>query len=437
MTTTPPATAPCPAAPLRGDACHTGNAGGNMRFFISNSAHPCTEIALDANRIRLFYQANGWVETSDAREADDLIVSTCAYNQHFEDAALADVRLRREQLKTGARLITTGCLPQIDPDAFKAAGGREVVTPRDLGRFDRLIAAQRSMADVNGNTIRLEEYQANPAFMRLVKIHTRLEALRDRIGIDLVPHWMATIPTPKWFFIRGSVGCRGRCTYCAVRRSKGALTSVEPERIVAQVRYAVAHGAHEISLAGDDMGAWGTDIGSELAALLTAMLAVPGEFKINLRFVEPVYILRQLDRLLPVFATGRISAFCLPLQSGSDAVLARMQRDYRIADVEDGLRRIASLPRRPRLASIIMVGFPGETEADFLASAALIDRLPIDLYQILEYEGRPGTPSIAMPDQIDAATKKRRHDQLLRKFKLQKVVGLPAALANRLAGLRY
>lgn len=407
------------------------------RFFISNSAHPCTEIALDANRIRTFYVANGWTETMTPGEADDLIVSTCAYNQQFEDAAVADLRARHGQIKTGARLITTGCLPQINVEAFREAGGDLIVPPRELTRFDALIQATRSIGTVTGNTVRLEEYQANPLFMRLVKLKSRLEGLRQRTGVDLVPHWMATIPTPDWFFIRGAIGCRGRCTYCAVRRSKGSLTSTPLEQVVAQVRDAVARGAHEISLAGDDMGAWGCDIGSELAALLGAMIAVPGDFRVNLRFVEPVYMLRQLDRLLPIFATGRISGFCLPLQSGSDTVLDRMQRDYHVGEVEAGLRRLAELPRRPRLASIIMVGFPGETDADYLKSVALVDRLPIDLYQILEYEGRPGTPSVAMPDQVDAATKRQRHDRLLRKFKLQKVVGLPVCLANRAAGLSY
>ncbi|HNV70357.1 MAG TPA: radical SAM protein [Candidatus Ozemobacteraceae bacterium] len=408
---------------------------GGKRFFISNSAHPCTEIALDANRIRLFYLANGWQETVTPGEADDIIVSTCAVNQQYEDAAMQDLQQRQSQRKPGSRLISTGCLSRINPQRISPLPNLLEVPPLELERFNELVPGNHRMQDVDGHAVRLDDYQANPLFARLVRIRGKLEQLGDQFGIRLVPHWMATIPSRNWYFIRGSTGCLGHCTYCAVRRAKGRLRSTPLEVILQQLRQAVAAGAREISLAGDDMGAWGTDIGSNLAELLSHMISVPGDFRINLRFVEPVFFLRFLDALLPVFATGRVSAFCLPLQSGSNHVLERMGRDYRIEEVEAGLARFATVANRPRLASIIMVGFPGETESDYFASCRLLDRLPIDLYQVLMYEGRPGTPSIAMSNQIPTAVKQERHDRLLRKFKLQKVVGIPASLANRLAGL--
>lgn len=405
------------------------------RFFISNSAHPCTEIALDANRIRAFYLANGWEETTDPGNADDLIVSTCAVNQHYEDAGIADLEARKRQLAAGARLIATGCLAKINPKRFAGVGATEAVGPLEMNRFDTLLAAEKPMSQVFENHVQLREYEANPLFLKLVKAKQKLEGISRKLGLRLVPHWMATIPTDAWFFIRGSVGCLGHCTYCAVRRAKGKLVSTPLESILEQVRKAVNQGAREISLAGDDMGAWGSDIGSDLAELLARMIGVPGDFNINLRFVEPLYLLKHLDNLLPIFATGRISAFCVPIQSGSNAVLKNMGRDYSIEEVEAGLARMAKVPNRPRLASIVMVGFPGETEEEFKASCRLIDRLPIDLYQVLIYEGRPNTPSIEMPGQVAEEVKKRRHDQMMRKFKLQKVVGLPAALADRAAGL--
>ncbi len=407
----------------------------DKRFFISNSAHPCTEIALDANRIRLFYLANGWQETSVAAEADDIVVSTCAVNQQYEDAAMDDLQTRASQCKPGGRLIATGCLSRINPQRFQQIQGALSVPPLELQQFDQLIQGPHRMSDISGHAVRIDDYQANPLFARLVRIRGKLEKMRRRFGIDLIPHWMATIPSPDWYFIRGSFGCLGRCTYCAVRRAKGRLVSTPPDIILQQLRQALASGAREVSLAGDDMGAWGTDIGSNLAELLDRMAAVPGDFRINLRFVEPVFLLKLLDQLLPVFATGKISAFCLPIQSGSNRVLERMGRDYRIEQIEVALQQLDRVPRRPRLSSIIMVGFPGETDEDFVASCRLIDRLPIDLYQILMYEGRPDTPSVSMPNQISPAVKQERHDRLLRKFKLQKVIGLPASIADRAAGL--
>lgn len=401
-------------------------------FFISNSSHPCTEIALDANRIRKFYLENGWTEVEDASSADDLIVSTCAYNQHYEDAAIEDILNRRRQLKTGGRLITTGCLSKINPERFEQAGGEIAVPPLELKKFDSLVKGPHSISEISCNAIKLKEYESNPFISRLVRIKTRLEKLSKQLGRALVPYWMYTIPSTTWFFIRGAVGCRGRCTYCAVRKAKGTLASVPMESIMRQTREAIEGGATEVSLAGDDMGAWGSDYGWDLAELLTAMVLIPGNFKINIRFVEPLYFMRLIDKLAPVFSTGKITAFCLPIQSGSNRVLRTMGRDYTIEEVENSLERFSRISRRPRLASILMVGFPGETWDDFMSSYRLIERLPIDMYQILEYEGRPGTPSIKLPDQVPEIEKRRRHDILLRKFKLQKIVGLPSGIVDRI-----
>ncbi|HEY9072123.1 MAG TPA: radical SAM protein [Candidatus Ozemobacteraceae bacterium] len=405
------------------------------RFFISNSAHPCTEIALDANRIRAYYLANGWQETATEADADQVIVSTCAYNQQYEDAAMADLAARRAHLKPGARFVAVGCLSRINPGRFAEAGA-EAVGPLELDRFDAIAPGTVPMSAVHANTVRTDDYRANPFFLRLVSFKEKLERLSNKIGCDIVPDWMATIPSSDWFFIRGAVGCRGRCTYCAVRRAKGRLVSTPPGIILEQTRQAAAAGVREISLAGDDMGAWGSDIGSNLAELLAEMVRIGDGFRINLRFVEPRYFIDLIDRLAPIFETGRISAFCLPIQSGSDRILERMGRDYRIGEVETALTRFAAIGRsRPRLATIIMVGFPGETDEEYAASCRLLDRLPIDLYQILPFEARPDTPAAAMPDQIPDAVKALRHDRLLRAFKLRNVVGLPGWLAARIARL--
>lgn len=406
-------------------------------FFISNSAHPCTEIALDANRVRQFYFQNGWEETFDPETAEDIIISTCAYNQKFEDASVEDLLLRNSQKKDGARVITTGCLSRINPKRFAQAGGDLAVAPLEMQKFDELIDAQQSIVQILNHSVRLSEYASNPLFLKVVKFKVILERLSFCFRRRLVPNWMATIPTPEWFFIRGSTGCMGKCTYCAVRKAKGSLVSTSLENILRQVRFAVGKGVREISMAGDDMGAWGIDLGWDLAELLTSIVLIPGRFKVNLRFVEPLFFLLCFERLAPVFSTGKISSFCLPLQSGSNRILARMGRGYTNEQVEGALKRFSQIPRRPRLASILMVGFPGETWEDFLATCGLMDRLPIDLYQILEFEARPNTPAISMPDQVPAEEKRRRHDLLLKKFKLQKVVGLPPWLVNRRLGLSY
>ncbi|MBF0544652.1 MAG: radical SAM protein [Candidatus Riflebacteria bacterium] len=402
------------------------------KFFISNSAHPCTEIILDVNKIRSFYLANGWEETQNPQEADDLIISTCAYNQHYEVSAVEDIRLRKLQLKNGARLIVAGCLSKINPELFDELKVSERIAPLELSKFDDLLKAKKSIESITVNKVDIDDYKANPLFYKVVKAKEKLEKLSGKLGMNLVPNWMATFPTSRWFVIRGSTGCMGTCTYCAVRKAKGKLKSVLPELIIDQVESAIKQGFSEISLAGDDMGAWGVDLGSNLAEVLPKILAVSPLVRVNLRFVEPKYLIGLIDKLIPIFETGRISAFCVPIQSGSDKILRKMGRDYGILQLEEVLKRIAGLPCPPKLASIIMVGFPGETKDDLELSSELIDRLPVDFFQILPYEGRPNTPSLNFPDQIPEDEKKRRHDKLLRKFKLRKIVHLPSWVVEKI-----
>ncbi|MBF0410138.1 MAG: radical SAM protein [Candidatus Riflebacteria bacterium] len=406
-------------------------------FFISNSAHPCTEIALDSNSIRNLYLANGWSETDKPDSADDIIVSTCAYNQHYEDASADDLTEKDRLRKNGARIICTGCLSKINPERIRQFKDLETVAPLELEKMNSLVSADVKLEAVTSNYVNFHDYETNRLFVNVLKVKKALGSISDKLSLSLVPDWMATFPDQGWFFIRGSVGCLGNCAYCAVRKAKGRLKSVPVDKIIVQTRKAVEHGVREISLAGDDMGAYGHDIGSDLPELLSEMLKTGDNFKINIRFVEPKFLIRHIDKLLPIFSTGRISAFCVPIQSGSDELVRKMNRDYSISDLEKALQKIASIGKKaPRLASILMVGFPGETEEQFRQTARLIDRLPISFFQILIFEARPNTPAAQMSDQISDEVKKKRHDMLLRKFKLQKIVGLPAFLVDKIAGFQ-
>jgi len=404
-----------------------------QRFAVIHSNHPCTELVLDVKQVIGYLIRAGFAETPEPADADVVIVSTCAFNQDYEDSAVASVERVKAMVKPDATILVTGCLSKINPERFALLGDVTALPPRDMATIEALFPAEVRLVDVPSNTVTVDEYESNRLFM----LGIRLKRLFRALPFVGVPRWLDTVPMSDWFFIRGAVGCTGTCAYCAIKRARGNVTSTPPDTIVAQVHDAVRHGYREISLAGDDMGCYGSDIGTDLAELLTAMLGVGDDFVVNLRFVEPAWLIRLQDKLMPIFETGRITSFCVPLQTGSQRLLDAMRRDYRADDAVRVVNEVLQKTKVRSISSNCMVGFPGETTDDFALSYRLLETCDINMYQVLEYQDRPGTAATAMPDKIADDVKRRRRARFITKMQLVKFVGLPYGPAERWARFRH
>lgn len=402
-------------------------------FAILPSGHPCTELALDVGKARAWMIRAGYAETEPAAAAV-LFVASCAFNREYEEDAVARVAEAR-RLNPRARIIVAGCLAPINPGRFRELGEVDALPPAGMERLREWFPAPGTLDDAPCHAIGLEAYERNAHFMAGI----RLKRLFDRLGRFLPvrpPAWLATVPMPDWYYVRAATGCAGACSYCAIRRARGAVRSVAAARVVEECRAGLALGMRDICLAGDDLGCWGSDIGLTLADLLDPLVALPGDWRLHLRFVEPFWLVRHLDRLLPALRSGRVAGFCVPLQSGSQRILAAMRRSYRISDAVAAIHRVLAESRVRSLSSIVMVGFPGETAADFAASYALLERARVPLYQVLRYEGRPDTPSEALPDPVPEELKDLRQRRFRMKMQLVRFAGLPAGLAERIVTRR-
>lgn len=155
-------------------------------------------------------------------------------------------------------------------------------------------------------------------------------------------------------------GCVGRCSYCITRLARGRLKSAPPEEILDAVQGLVRSGTLRISLTGQDVAAWGLDRGESLPDLLQAITEIPGRFAVRLGMMHPAPVLRILDPLIDAYASEKMFRFLhLPVQSGSDAVLERMQRGCRAADV---IRIVDAFRERypdMMISSDFITGFPG------------------------------------------------------------------------------
>jgi threonylcarbamoyladenosine tRNA methylthiotransferase MtaB len=325
----------------------------------------------------------------DAR-ADVVVVNTCTVTGR---ADVSDRQMIRRAVRRhpGARVIVTGCWAQTDPSAVASLPGVDVVVGNaDKPRLPEIVAQL------------LEEASALP---------------RARVEVSDIAD-VRKMPTPALAgkaigrsraFLKVQEGCQHRCAFCIVPLARGVSRSLGPNVIVDHARQLVELGHPEIVLTGVDLGHYGADLlpRGSLASLVRALVEVPGLRWLRLSSVLPAYFTPEL---LDVVTTSPVIAphLHIPLQSGSDRVLRRMRRPYNVAMYRGLVERLAAAIPRLGLGADVIVGFPGETDDDFMATMTLAKALPFSYLHVFGYSDRKDTTAAGLRDHAPAATITRR-----------------------------
>jgi tRNA-2-methylthio-N6-dimethylallyladenosine synthase len=231
-------------------------------------------------------------------------------------------------------------------------------------------------------------------------------------------------------FVTVMEGCEKHCTFCVVPRTRGRERSHPPAAIVAEIEELVAGGCREVTLLGQTVNAYGRDLvpPTDLAELFARVNDVAGLERIRFTTSNPYNLTPRLIR-----AMREVPKVCewfhLPLQSGSDTVLERMNRGYTRAHYLDLIAALRDAEPAMAFSTDIIVGFPGETEADFQATVEMVERVGYDNVFVFRYSRRPGTPAATMPEQVADEVKADRNRRLLEV--VERVTGAQSA---RLAG---
>ena len=367
----------------------------------------CQMNVLDSELVVAALRRQGWAMATSPAEADAVFYNTCSVRQHAEDkiySALGRIRLEKQN-RPALVVGVLGCMAQKDQELIRrrAPWVDLVVGPGQLHQVPALVA------DV------------------LAGSGPRLEVSLDRKGAarDVIARSFesydpdrdpAMRPTPFQAFIRTQTGCDKFCAFCVVPHVRGPEQARSPETILSEARKLVAEGCREITLIGQTVNSYKYAAGgrtTRLADLLVLLDLIDGLDRI--KFVTN-YPRDMTDDLIA--AVRDLPKVChylhVPAQHGSDAVLARMKRGYMIGDYMEMLGRVRAAIPHAAVTSDFIVGYCGETDAEFELSLDLVRTVGFKNSYIFKYSPRPGTKAHErLPDDVPEEVKKERNRLLL------------------------
>jgi threonylcarbamoyladenosine tRNA methylthiotransferase MtaB len=346
-----------------------------------------------------------------ATEADVVIVNTCSVTAEADRAARAFIR-RTHRLNPAAQIVVTGCYAQRAPQELASLDGVAAV----VGNSHKALAPEIILSLTQNPT------EASPTPQsQLVSVQSLVAGSApiwadDRFAHSFIEEAQLAPGLQTRPNLKIQEGCGNRCTFCVIPTTRGSSKSLPAANIMRQVEGFVAAGGNELVLSGINLGRWGRDLSASpaadsgplaartLAALVRQIFTNTPLPRLRLSSIEPMDWDLGLIALIAEFGgsspahPGRLARHAhLPLQSGSDAVLRRMHRRYRPWHYAEKVHALlqAAGPGLT-LGADVMAGFPGETDAEFEETLALIRALPFAYLHLFPFSPRPGTPGWAL-----------------------------------------
>ncbi len=344
--------------------------------------------------VRLFRE-RGYDIVDFDEPADVYCVNTCTVTQASDKKSRQAVRRARRQ-NPSAVVAAVGCYAQAAPGEVAAIRGVDVVA----GTHDRrrIVDLVELAMEGKGPLVSVGRVPCDEPFEEL-PVDGSAERVRG--------------------FVKVQDGCDERCAYCRVPHARGRSRSRRPENILVEAGRLIEAGLGEIVLTGVHLGGYGRDLDAagsgerpDLAWLIERIHGIPGLGRLRLSSIEPLDV---DDRLVETVAgLPKVARhFHIPLQSGDDAVLQRMERGYAAADYERLVDRIREATSPVGITTDIMVGFPGETERMFASTCELAERVGFSRVHVFKYSRRPGTAAALMPDQVSDAVRQARSETMI------------------------
>lgn len=348
----------------------------------------CPKNQMDAELMLAKLRDAGFDITADAEDADAVVINTCGFIEDAKREAIETIlefaRLKEEGRIRG--LVVTGCLAQ--------RYGEELC--REMPECDAVLGL-----GANGDIVSAVEAALAGETMAAFPSLASWPLDGDRV-----------LSTPPFYaYLRIADGCDNRCTYCAIPLIRGGLRSRDRDAILDEARALVESGVKEITLVAQDPTVYGADRGEKAAfpALLTELCKIEGLQWLRLLYCYPEHI---TDELLAVIAREEkiVKYLDMPIQHASGRVLKAMNRKGDRASLTALLARIRAAVPEMVLRTTVMVGFPGETEADFEELCEFVRDAQFQRLGCFAFSPEDGTPAAELPEQVEDEVKARRRD---------------------------
>ena len=404
-------------------------------FFVENFG--CRATQADGAALERQFEERGLSRASSPAQASVVVLNTCTVTSGADQDARAAIRRVRRQ-NPDARIVVTGCYAQRAPEEISSLPGVSLV----VGNSHKHQLAEIALGGDSGlpspaafvpltalapEGLRPTTDDQRPIFVSDIFAHTELLAapVFDAANERTRPN------------LKVQDGCDNRCSFCVIPFVRGQSRSLGMDRILREVNTLVASGYREVVISGINLGRWGRDLATSsqpstvienrqrpttrdqrLTSLIRAILAETNLEKLRVSSVEPM---DWSDELISLVASSpRIAKHAhVPMQSGSDAVLRRMHRKYRPWHYREKIENIRAFMPDAAIGADVMVGFPGETDAEFEATRKMIEELPFTYLHVFTYSPRPGTPAASMKNQVPVHLARERN-RILRELAAEK-----------------
>ncbi|MDY3280779.1 tRNA (N6-isopentenyl adenosine(37)-C2)-methylthiotransferase MiaB [Dysosmobacter sp.] len=371
-------------------------------MFAAREAHPlacvdtfgCQQNVADGQMLQGMLEAMGFGFTDDPKEADVVILNTCAVREHAEDRVFGNLGALTHTKKANPEQVIClcGCMaqePRVSERVKRSYPHVNLVFgPHALWKFPELL---------------WQVYEKRRRVFSVADEHGSIaEGLPIRREGD-IKAWVSIM-----------YGCNNFCSYCIVPYVRGRERSRDPQRVLEEVRALVAAGYKDITLLGQNVNSYGSDLdlNYDFADLLADIDKIPGEYLIRFMSSHPKDATKKLfDTMARCPHVAK--QLHLPVQSGNDRVLKEMNRRYTRAQYLELVNYAKSVMPGLVLTSDVIIGFPGETEAEAMDTVSLVEEVGYDALFTFIYSPRPGTKAASMPDPAGREEKQKWFDRLL------------------------
>jgi threonylcarbamoyladenosine tRNA methylthiotransferase MtaB len=398
-------------------------------FSIENFGCRATEA--DASALSSSLLASGLRLAADPNAADVIVLNTCTVTAAADAQAREAVR-KIHRANPAARIIVTGCYAQRAPDELASIEGVEwVVGNSHLARIPGILRAHQPRAESN-DFILAADLATDALSLARGPAKILTGDIFAQSAVFMAPAALSTHDRTRPI-LKIQDGCNNRCSYCVIPFVRGKSRSLTPDEVVREVRALCEAGAKEIVLSGINLGSYGRDFvpRATLAEIIRRILDETALDQLRFSSIEPQDVTEDFVAL--VASSPRVARhFHIPLQSGSDAILRAMHRWYRTAHYAERLHRIRGMLPDAAIGADVIVGFPGETDAQFRETFEFIERLPFTYLHVFSFSERPGTAAAALGERVPVNAIRERA-RSLRDLSQQKAAEFRATQAGRRA----